>query len=504
MADGTEDKSERIVIQVDPWTPTQNAVELFKSLNCEEEEKSRSQILSEKVTSELQNQITGKFVGAGIDYGVSLIPGGFPFSGSGGPSGNDQDNGEWPLLDRSFRPDGHFDPNSILTINPDTLPSWIPQQPVDWVPERAVTPGSADGWSPRFTDGFKIDWHQREQGRRRLNPDYWPGKEEKANLTANSRFRPIPESTPGSNYTLMSPEEWKRAIQSFGRFTTNIESGFLPAMNRLGDYSGVARVNVGELAGTVRSEVTPAIGMLSDESIQSAIAFDGFGDSMEGTRQLSSELRGALPADAAAMGDGVYHGLEPGTVGVSRLADAFSDLFQMALTAPEVMNTLPSISFGEPQDGSKSTSGDGGRDSSGNTDAGGPDRVSYEEALYSYWRTSGETAENIAWMKANPDAKIDTGPNKGWTFTKLMRDHVNKGGGKPGFAMGGVVPGPIGAPVPALLHGGERVLRSGQSGGGPTNVTLHVHGNVVSERELVRSVREGLIRLNREVTEMGF
>ena len=72
------------------------------------------------------------------------------------------------------------------------------------------------------------------------------------------------------------------------------------------------------------------------------------------------------------------------------------------------------------------------------------------------------------------------------------------------FQLGGVVPGPIGAPMPALLHGGERVLRSGQSGGGPTNVTLHVHGNVVSERELVRSVREGLIRLNREVTEMGF
>ena len=72
------------------------------------------------------------------------------------------------------------------------------------------------------------------------------------------------------------------------------------------------------------------------------------------------------------------------------------------------------------------------------------------------------------------------------------------------FELGGVVPGPIGAPVPALLHGGERVLRSGQAGGGPVNVCLHVHGAVLSERELVRSVREGLIRLNREVTEMGF
>ena len=46
---------------------------------------------------------------------------------------------------------------------------------------------------------------------------------------------------------------------------------------------------------------------------------------------------------------------------------------------------------------------------------------------------------------ANPDEEIATGPNKGWTFRELMRDHVEKRGGVPGFAMGGVVPGPVGA-----------------------------------------------------------
>lgn len=37
-----------------------------------------------------------------------------------------------------------------------------------------------------------------------------------------------------------------------------------------------------------------------------------------------------------------------------------------------------------------------------------------------------------------------------------------------GFAKGGVVPGPIGAPVPAIVHGGEEVLRPDQRGNGDT------------------------------------
>lgn len=43
-----------------------------------------------------------------------------------------------------------------------------------------------------------------------------------------------------------------------------------------------------------------------------------------------------------------------------------------------------------------------------------------------------------------------------------------------GLAKGGIVPGKIGAPVPAIVHGGEEVLTPGQRGGG--NVTVNVIG----------------------------
>ena len=41
-----------------------------------------------------------------------------------------------------------------------------------------------------------------------------------------------------------------------------------------------------------------------------------------------------------------------------------------------------------------------------------------------------------------------------------------------GFAEGGMVPGPIGAPVPALVHGGERILTPEQQGGGDVIVNI--------------------------------
>ena len=307
---------------------------------------------------------------------------------------------------------------------------------------------------------------------------------------------------PRPPYQRNSAQPWKGDVELHRRRAA--AEAVLPALQRVVEGSDEMTVAARGMATAWNQGAVPALQSVVDPIRNVKGGFDELIGGLMVTGQSSSELREVLPADAEAMGDGVYHGLEPAKVGFNELTGDMSDLIEMALRMPEVMEMLPSISFGEPEDGSTSTSGDDGQGSSGNTDGGEPDRVSYDKALDHYQQTSGENAENIAWMRANPDDKIASGPNKGWTFTKLMRDHVNKGGGKPGFAMGGVVPGPIGAPVPALLHGGERVLRSGQSGGGPTNVTLHVHGNVVSERELVRSVREGLIRLNREVTEMGF
>lgn len=69
----------------------------------------------------------------------------------------------------------------------------------------------------------------------------------------------------------------------------------------------------------------------------------------------------------------------------------------------------------------------------------------------------------------------------------------------PGFADGGIVPGPIGAPQLAVVHGGERVIPVGKSG--PGGIMVNITGNTISSdldmrdladrvgREIMRSLR---------------
>jgi len=61
-------------------------------------------------------------------------------------------------------------------------------------------------------------------------------------------------------------------------------------------------------------------------------------------------------------------------------------------------------------------------------------------------------------------------------LTKMMKSAV------PSFQHGGVVPGPIGQPVPIIAHGGERYLGASGSGGGATVVNLNV-GYMLGDRE---------------------
>lgn len=49
--------------------------------------------------------------------------------------------------------------------------------------------------------------------------------------------------------------------------------------------------------------------------------------------------------------------------------------------------------------------------------------------------------------------------------------------GIPGFAEGGVVPGPVGAAQLAVVHGGERVLTPSQQRGGARSVTYNIYSN---------------------------
>jgi hypothetical protein len=69
---------------------------------------------------------------------------------------------------------------------------------------------------------------------------------------------------------------------------------------------------------------------------------------------------------------------------------------------------------------------------------------------------------------------------------------------KASMASGGIVPGPVGAPVPIIAHGGEAFAGVGGFG---TNVTVNVYGSVTSEYDLADTIREQLLKLKgRNVT----
>lgn len=70
----------------------------------------------------------------------------------------------------------------------------------------------------------------------------------------------------------------------------------------------------------------------------------------------------------------------------------------------------------------------------------------------------------------------------------------------PEFHTGGVVPGPTGMSVPILAQAGERITPLGGSGGGP--VVVNVYGTVVTERQLVDAIHEGLLNKQRR-TPLG-
>src|SRR5574343_1474008 len=68
-----------------------------------------------------------------------------------------------------------------------------------------------------------------------------------------------------------------------------------------------------------------------------------------------------------------------------------------------------------------------------------------------------------------------------------------------GFAHGGIVPGPVGAPVLATVHGGERIVpRSGVdgNGGGGGGTTVNFYGNMtVDSEERVKELADQIIRV---------
>lgn len=76
---------------------------------------------------------------------------------------------------------------------------------------------------------------------------------------------------------------------------------------------------------------------------------------------------------------------------------------------------------------------------------------------------------------------------KGWKFPNM-----------PKFHGGGIVPGPAGTEVPILAMAGETVTPAGGAGG----IVVNVYGTVVSERQLVDAIHEGLLNKQRR-TPLG-
>ena len=276
--------------------------------------------------------------------------------------------------------------------------------------------------------------------------------------------------------------------ESFRELATVAEDA-RPPLQRVIESLGTTETKVGDLGATM-FEMGPAWQMVNESVNQGTLAYDGLGGSMEQNRNLSFEWGKGLLSDAQAVGYGLPPEMANVGLGISGVNDNYLAL-QATLLNFRNLPPMPQAIWTWGPGGAGASSSGGSGSATPHVDQDALDEVGLYGTRPDEIPAAIDEARNLAAHGATERER------------KLAEERLEVLL-QQRFELGGVVPGPVGAPMPALLHGGERVLRSGQSGGGPLNVTLHVHGNVVSERELVRNVREGLIRLNREVTEMGF
>jgi len=64
----------------------------------------------------------------------------------------------------------------------------------------------------------------------------------------------------------------------------------------------------------------------------------------------------------------------------------------------------------------------------------------------------------------------------------------------PGFATGGIVPGPVGTPVPIMAHGQEQVIPASQVGSSTGNVTVNIINPSVRSDDDIRRIRQEIDR----------
>ncbi|MCY3800734.1 MAG: hypothetical protein OXG46_04065 [Chloroflexi bacterium] len=242
----------------------------------------------------------------------------------------------------------------------------------------------------------------------------------------------------------------------------------LADLHEFGFVSGNATTHTWLLGDTLEHDLAPALSGAVDSLRPTDIAFGDVAMGYDDLKWVSDDVLEGLTVNAAAMSAG----LTPWVAGISK---------EIERRRHELEAYRP-----QPAPAARSDSPPGSGSSGGG--------LSWDEGVDLYQKRSRETAENIAWIRQHPDDQAQSGANVEWTFRDIVRDAVKRSGEDALFAMGGVVPGAFGTPVPAVVHGGERIVGAGNGGGVPTNLEVHVHGTVISEGDLAKNVRDGLMR----------
>lgn len=108
----------------------------------------------------------------------------------------------------------------------------------------------------------------------------------------------------------------------------------------------------------------------------------------------------------------------------------------------------------------------------------------------------GEDAARI--FNENITRGITGMPPSEWGTTGF---HVDPLTGISGYAEGGTVPGPMGKPQLAVVHGGEQITPAGEGGG--VVINNYVQGSVVTERELGNIVWKYLLKKQKSEYSTG-
>lgn len=122
--------------------------------------------------------------------------------------------------------------------------------------------------------------------------------------------------------------------------------------------------------------------------------------------------------------------------------------------------------------------------------------INAEERLKAFFEAQAEEAARSIEKVQDLHDELDDLPHR-----KTVQIDIEVNGDIPGFAEGGIVPGPRGKAMLAVVHGGERVIPVGGSGGGHGGgdiyLTVNVEGSVTSEQDLAEMLRQRLIQTGR-------